>query len=93
LRSFETGKDLTQTWEKYFKENFKIKKTRDIKQTCLEQPINSEILFNSEWHPRKYISVVTNEFIQNKRNKKVDDDKDLERSGNSRNPSVVEISS
>jgi hypothetical protein len=63
LRFFETGKDLAQMWEKYFEENLKIKWTRYIKQTCLEQPINSEILFNSEWHPGKYISMVTNEYI------------------------------
>jgi hypothetical protein len=28
-----------------------------------KKPITSEILFNSECHPRKYISVVTNEYI------------------------------
>jgi hypothetical protein len=63
LRSFETGKDLAKMWVKYFKENFKIKPTPDIKQTCLKQPINSEILFNSEWLPKKYISIITNEYI------------------------------
>jgi hypothetical protein len=50
-------------WIKYLEENFKIKQIRNIKQTCLEQPIVWEILFNLEWHPRKYISVVTNEYI------------------------------
>jgi hypothetical protein len=35
----------------------------DLKRTCLEQSINTEILFISKWQSNKYISVVTNEYI------------------------------
>jgi hypothetical protein len=48
---------------KHFEENFKIKPIRDIKWTCLEQPINSDILFNWEQHFKKVISIVTNEYL------------------------------
>jgi hypothetical protein len=36
---------------------------KTLKRTCLEQSINSDILFNSEWHLQKFISVIVKEYI------------------------------
>jgi hypothetical protein len=33
------------------------------KKSCLLDINNSKILFMSKWHPKKYISVLTNEYI------------------------------